>query len=279
MGLFDGCILASDIDGTLMIEGKINPRNIDKIEYFLKEGGCFSLSTGRSIGAISSVLNQLKEVSPCIVANGCMIYDIKNNRSIYEAYINEEDYRLADLIINCELNVGCEIHCGSDVYTLKRTSEVDDHQNYEWLSSKDIEFEEACKYKWNKAIYFCDSLEDREKLKKKIQKEKHNSNFVDTVVEFDGKVRAYYEQLPFGVSKASALLELSKILNVKKGKIFAIGDYYNDLEMLKTADISAVPCDSPEDVKQYADYITVPCLGGAVADFIDYLAMVCAEKA
>lgn len=50
-----------------------------------------------------------------------------------------------------------------------------------------------------------------------------------------------------------------------------MGDYYNDLEMIKKADVSAVPYDTPEDIKAYADYIAGRCEDGAVADFIDYL--------
>ena len=61
------------------------------------------------------------------------------------------------------------------------------------------------------------------------------------------------------------------MLNIGKGKIFAIGDYFNDIEMLKTADISAAVKDSPEEVQCCADYITQSCEDGAVADFIDYL--------
>ena len=41
MGIFDGCLLASDIDGTLQENGYINPKNIEKIKYFVQEGGKF----------------------------------------------------------------------------------------------------------------------------------------------------------------------------------------------------------------------------------------------
>jgi 3-deoxy-D-manno-octulosonate 8-phosphate phosphatase KdsC-like HAD superfamily phosphatase len=61
------------------------------------------------------------------------------------------------------------------------------------------------------------------------------------------------------------------MVSIKKGGLFAIGDYYNDVQMLKLADVSAVPCDSPEDIKSLANYITNTCENGAVADFIDYL--------
>ena len=61
---------------------------------------------------------------------------------------------------------------------------------------------------------------------------------------------------------------------IEKGKVFAIGDYYNDVEMLKNADISAATYGAPDDVKAIADYITVPCEEGAVADFINYLTVI-----
>ena len=36
MGLFSDCLFGCDIDGTLLADGFINPRNIEKIEYFYK---------------------------------------------------------------------------------------------------------------------------------------------------------------------------------------------------------------------------------------------------
>lgn len=271
MGLFDNCILASDIDNTLVADGYINPKNIEKIDFFMKEGGIFSLATGRGAGAISMALNALNKVSPCIVANGCLIYDYENKKSLYEAYIPKEDYRIAQMVCNCGLNVGCEVHIGADAYTLRRTSEVDDHQRYEDFTAEDKTFEELCEHNWNKVIFMFDSFEDREKLEHILEKESCNVDFVETTVELDGRSRPYYEIVPKGISKATSLKKLAEILKIEKGKIFAIGDYYNDVPMLKAADISAVPIASPDDIKSIADYITVPCKEGAVADFIDYL--------
>ena len=60
MGIFSGCLLACDIDGTLVENGYINPKNVEKIEYFMSEGGIFSIATGRSVTAISVVTDTLK---------------------------------------------------------------------------------------------------------------------------------------------------------------------------------------------------------------------------
>lgn len=273
MGIFDNCLLASDIDNTLVSDGFINPKNIEMIEYFMKEGGAFSLATGRGAAAIDTALNTLKRVSPCIVANGCLIYDYDNKKSLYEEHIPPEVYPMAEVIINSGIKVGCEVHIGADAYTLKRTDEVTDHQVYEKFTAPDKTFEELSGYKWNKVIFCFDTFEDRKRLEETINCEDCNCDFIETTATLNGRARAYYEIVPKGVSKGTALLELAKIVGAKKGKIFAIGDYYNDFEMLKTADISAVPVNSPEDIKEIADHITVPCKDGAVADFINYLAM------
>lgn len=51
MRKFDGCLLVSDIDGTLVHDGKIPERNIEKIKEFKKQGGKFTIASGRSFEA------------------------------------------------------------------------------------------------------------------------------------------------------------------------------------------------------------------------------------
>ncbi len=43
MGIFDGCLLATDVDETLVSHGEIPKINIEKIDFFIKEGGIFAL--------------------------------------------------------------------------------------------------------------------------------------------------------------------------------------------------------------------------------------------
>lgn len=272
MGKFDNYILACDIDGTLVANGYINPKNIEKIEYFMSEGGKFSVSTGRSVCAIGDVLNSLKCISPSIVANGCMIYDYNIQEILYENALPNEDHYLVEKIIRSGIKVGVEVHCGPSAFTVNRTDLVTEHHIYEKYESLDMSFKEVTLKKWHKVICMLDSVEDRIKLKEYILKDnKSNCDFVDTCAMINGKLRNYFEIVPKGVSKASSLIKLCELMNIKKGGLFAIGDYYNDVQMLKLADVSAVPCDSPEDIKSLANYITNTCENGAVADFIDYL--------
>lgn len=271
MGIFDGCLLASDIDGTLMENGYINPKNVEKIDFFISEGGKFSLSTGRSVGALSDVIRQLNSFSASVVANGCMVYDFENSKILYETVLPSSDHHLAEFILNSGINVGAEIHCGADAFTLKRTKNTTLHQEYEKFEAPDVTFAQADGYNWNKVIFVFDNCDDRDRMIKLLEDKPADCYFIKTAAVIMGEFQYYLEMVPKGVSKASALEELRKIFNIKKGCLFAIGDYYNDLEMIKAADISAVPNTAPDDIKQYADFIGCSCDDGAVADFIDYL--------
>ena len=271
MGIFEGCLLACDIDGTLMESGYINPKNIEKIEEFMSEGGMFSISTGRSIGAISDVLAVIKNISPSVVANGCMVYDYNNDEIIFETVLPQSEHCFAKFIKDLDFDIGIEIHCGPEVYTLKRNERTTLHQVYEKFQAPDIEFDDIDSYKWHKAVFIFNCPEDRERVKELLSDMDKNSVFIDTSVIINGEFQYYIEQLPMGVSKAYSLKKLCESFSIKDDGLFAIGDYYNDIEMLKLADVSAVPVASPDDVKELAEHITCSCKDGAVADFIEYL--------
>lgn len=284
MGIFEGCLLASDIDGTLIKNGIINPKNVEKIGWFIDEGGHFALSTGRSVGAVdpvfaeiakinADVLEKIKQSSPFVTANGCMIYDYANENVLYESLLPREDYRIADIVAKSGIDVGIEIHSGTEVITLLRTVECDDHQRYEWLKTRYLSYEEVCLYNWNKVLYICSNETDRAAVRDIIAKEKTSSVFVNATAELYGKKQLYYEQFAEGLSKAAALKMLAETLRIKTGGLFAIGDYYNDSEMIKNADIGAAVADAPDDVKADAGFIACKCEDGAVSDFIDYLAV------
>ncbi len=271
MGLFDGCLLACDIDGTLLLSDYLPPENLEKIKYFVSEGGAFSLATGRTAGAISTVTSRIPNIAPSIVANGSMIYDVQNDKALYEIFVPSEDRHIVKKVIDGCKTVGIEIHSGKNVLVVNKNQETIDHENYENLTALPLDYETALSYNWNKVLYLFTNDDEAGCVKKIISKIKHGSQFVDTSAVIDGRRRYYYEHVPKDVSKATSLKLLCEILGIKKGCCFAIGDYYNDLEMIKTADIGAALIDSPDDVKAAATTVVCEAQNGAVAEFIDYL--------
>lgn len=272
MGRFSGCLLACDIDGTLILGDYLPQRNIEKIAEFVKEGGYFSLASGRSVDAARGVLEKIKDyVGPSVMTNGNLIYDYKNEKIIYDTPIADD---IKAFILNAADNfteVGLEIHSGRDTFIYKEEKELRDHQKYENTTPKMISREDALKLDVHKTLFCCENPDVLLEVDKFFNENCKNAVTVEVSADIGGTRRVYREVLALGNSKASMLKKLCEILSVKEDRFFAIGDYYNDIAMLKAAHISACPNDSFDEVKSVCNYHTVKAKDGAVADFIDYL--------
>ena len=65
MKKFEGMILACDMDGTLLDSNhRISPKNQQALDYFVEEGGRFTLATGRTFRAIQQYIPQLPFNAP-----------------------------------------------------------------------------------------------------------------------------------------------------------------------------------------------------------------------
>ncbi len=274
MQIFKDCLLAADVDGTLVSNGKICPRNIQAIKMFKDQGGTFVLSTGRCAAALGQVFKLMDKslVGPSIVLNGGMIFDVERQEVLYAKELTMTSKEYAHAVYEKLETVGIEVHSGADTYVIRKTDATEFHEDYEMLDREYVTFEQIKDKPWNKVLYVCDNEQDKEKLASLMTSLNNGeTSFVCTRLAFDDILHIYYEQLPKDITKATGLKELARILKIKKGGVFAIGDYYNDVEMIQFADISATPCDSPDDIKQFADFVGGSCKDGAVADFIEYL--------
>ncbi|HEY5587468.1 MAG TPA: Cof-type HAD-IIB family hydrolase [Candidatus Paceibacterota bacterium] len=66
----------------------------------------------------------------------------------------------------------------------------------------------------------------------------------------------YLEIMPNSVSKTSAIELLLEKFNIKKEETIAIGDNFNDIDMIEFAGLGIAMGNSPDAVKKYADEIT-----------------------
>ena len=274
MALFDNCLLASDVDGTLIDTGKISVRNIEQIKFFCEQGGTFVIATGRCSGAMGQVFNLIDKslVGPSVFLNGGMIYDFKTESVLYAETLPQHTKAYVNTVLEKHPEIGIEVHSDSRIFVLHATYETELHEDYELLEREYVTYDQIKFENWNKILYTCDSQEACNNLSQTLLRlGEGECGFVQTGVVIDGVRHIYYEQMPMEINKGNGLKRLCEILNVKEGGFFAVGDFYNDLEMLKTADVSATMADSPEDIKEIVNFVGGCCLDGGVADFIEYL--------
>ncbi len=271
MKLFEGCLLACDLDGTLLSDEGMAKRNAEKIKYFIEEGGHFSMATGRTPSAVSEVLREIPDVSPSIMANGGVIYDFENRKTLFSVCIPKEDRFVLQNVLAKFPSVAAEVHIGEKVYIFSDNGESRDHREYEEFEVLECTYTEMCAMDFEKIIFFATNEDTYNELWEYTEGLNVSSRFIKTSATIKGSKRNYIEFVPKGVSKAFTLQKLVEILGITKGNCFAMGDYYNDLEMLKFADICAVPEETPDDIKEIATLVVGNVKNGAVADFIDYL--------
>jgi len=78
----------------------------------------------------------------------------------------------------------------------------------------------------------------------------------------------FLEILPVDVSKGTMLHELRKIYS-NDHKIIAIGDFYNDIEMIQEADCGIATFNAPDAIKDISNRVTVSNDDSAVAKVIE----------
>ena len=85
------------------------------------------------------------------------------------------------------------------------------------------------------------------------------------------KLTAWLDLLPIGVSKAATALELAKILDIDASEVMAIGDDFNDIDMLHWAGRGVAMRGSPTPVLAVADALTATVEEDGVALVLEEL--------
>lgn len=62
--------------------------------------------------------------------------------------------------------------------------------------------------------------------------------------------------MAFGISKWDGIKRLAAMMQVAEDGIIAVGNFYNDLDMIVHAAVGVAAANSPEEVKAAADYVT-----------------------
>lgn len=264
-GRFAGCLLASDIDGTLVSAGRIPERNVEAIRRFTQEGGLFALATGRSIQSARRYAALAGVNCPSIVFNGAIGYDFAADKPLWRESLPDGAKGIIPPIMERFPDIGVEVHSGKNLYVLNHTPDVDAHVVYEEIEIIDADFAQVEKEDWTKVLFAMGRPGRLAEL------HAYCEPMHLTGCYFLKTADCYYELTCEGVSKGAALKRLAGLLGIAPARTFAIGDYYNDVELIQAAGYSCFVETAPAKLHKLADCTACSCEKGAVADFIDKL--------
>ncbi len=256
-------LVISDLDNTLLTAKEGIPAyNIEMIEKFQSLGGRFTVATGRTVEAVSRFLFQIKFNAPAITYNGGVIFDFENNKVLSQHVLPDNAKTALQLIRDSFPDVGCEIMCDNfRIYLIKENEYTYWHLVDEKLSYVATDVSQI-QNNWIKVL-FADNNSRLMEMKSFCEK---NINFDD--IEFVMTNSIYFEMMPKNVTKGKALKSLCDLTNTKIINTIAVGDYYNDIEILKRAGLSVCVENAPDDIKKLC-HITVPsCTDGGVGHLL-----------
>ena len=110
MGKFDGILIASDMDGTLLNDERtIGAETIEALEYFTANGGHFSLATGRTRPGTAAYRRILPCNGPGVYLNGAIICDETTEQIVYMEGLDDRAKELARKVMQRFPHIGIEV--------------------------------------------------------------------------------------------------------------------------------------------------------------------------
>lgn len=224
---FEGYLLVSDMDGTLLNSNKeISKENLCAIEYFRKHGGKFTVATGRMVDSVETYLDRINLDIPAIIHNGGKVYDYKTKETIVEHTISSERKDIIKRIKKEWPNIGIEIFAEEVVYIYQVCKFTKRYEKYNYNIVYEMP-DEAWDKPWVKILLIGSKCELD--LLETVYKEKY-----DDGTAFRSGAN-FFDIVSNGISKGMALEEIIEKYNINKSKVIAIGDNMNDIEMLELA--------------------------------------------
>lgn len=260
---FEGILLCTDLDGTLLnSRHTVSPENLAAIEYFKAGGGYFTFMTGRMPFFASDIYEAVQPNAPFGCINGGGVFD---HRTGHYVWTQPADPSVMELVacVDRELpTVGIQVNTFDGIYFCKESPAMVYFRDVTGAENVVRPYREITE-PVAKILFGSHEEEEIQQLAALLQAHPLAERF-----DFIRSEKSLYEILPKGVSKGTMLERVAEHLGVPLAKTVALGDYNNDIAMLKTAKLGVAVSNACADAKAAADHITVSNDEHAVAQVI-----------
>ncbi len=245
-------MIALDLDDTLLdSELNISPACVGAIQAARQKGVIITLSTGRMFRSALPYAQILGIDVPIITYQGAWV---KNSLSSEVLYYQPVDRGFARQTMNYFRDQGVHFHSyyNDELCIESRSPEADDYarlagvkaQLYEDLTAALDDFDtlKIMAVSYNEPHLLAMEKELKEKFDQQL--------YITRSKPF------YLEVMDRSVGKARALEMIAGHYGIKSSQVMAVGDSFNDLDMIKWAGLGVAMGNAIEEVKEVADFVT-----------------------
>lgn len=250
-------ILFSDMDGTLLnSESKVSPEDRAAIERYAGRGGLFAISTGRQPQNARLYLPDIPLNAPSVVLNGAAVYDYGTGLYSHTRFLRRE---LSDPVLRRCLReipgLDLQVYTWDGIFyvTPEKTAEprlLSLHHPCRFVRWEDVDSQAWIKCLIGAPPEHLDAL-------KTILDGGAGEGYTNVpgAAWCGGELLHYFEMMPPGVSKGTALRELRADPVLTGRMFFAAGDYWNDYDLLSEAEFPLAPVNAIPEIREKAKRI------------------------
>jgi Cof subfamily protein (haloacid dehalogenase superfamily) len=244
-------LVAVDMDGTLLTPGlEISEETVDTVKKVIEKGVIFTLSTGRMYLAALPVANILQLDVPIITCNGALTKCSKTGK-VYDMKIIPEGYS-SEIVKYCSnAGLSVSIYDDDEIYTEQGSGNLNIHKQLDHAEPIVVDtFQTLLKGSIVKIMY---SSSDKYTLE--YQTRELYEIYKDRLT-FYFSLPHFVEIVNKDANKKNALKSIAEKFSIKSEEIIAIGDNFNDMDMIEYAGLGVAMGNSPDYLKEAADYVT-----------------------
>jgi Cof subfamily protein (haloacid dehalogenase superfamily) len=239
-------LIAADMDGTLLNDNnEITSAVGEAIKKARAKGLIFTLATGRAYQGVEKYVDVLEDDIPVISCNGAVIITSRTKRIIHSESMSYENTMT---LLKDGLGYGAVVAIWADgrLYSSQNGGEYS--RFYQAMTGMEgLELSKLPKAEVTKMVWVMDTDKVLE----------HQKNYVlPEGVQTKSSGERYLEFFSAKAGKDKGLKILADRFGIDMSEVMAVGDNYNDIEMLRAAGLGVAMGNAPDEVKAAADAVT-----------------------
>lgn len=263
MKKFEGILICTDLDGTLLRDDKsISSENLEAIEYFKREGGYFTFITGRPPVSSADIYKMIKPNAPFGCINGGGLFDGASWSYVWYREMSLTVCDMLDAVCRELPQIGFQVDTLDNVYFCRDNSAMLEFRRVTGVPNLVKGYREIDE-PFTKVVFGDLDPSNIRALAALLTSHPRADEF-----DYVSSEPTLYEILPKGINKGSVFPKLVEYLGIDPRRTVAIGDYDNDVGMLRAAQVGVAVANSSPAALAAADRVTVSNEQHAIARLI-----------
>ena len=276
MGKFDGVLLASDFDNTLIYTEEalrtgapvppLPERNREALVYFMAQGGRFAVSTGRALAAFLKYAELVPMNAPGVVCNGAALYDFQTGEYLETALLDRLALERGQAVLDRFPEAAVEAyHIGNVIYAVHPNEFTRRHEHVTKVGVTEVPSLTEVPLPLGKLLFEA----EHGTLAEIAAFLRERGWAGDYELIFSGQT--LLEMTVRGANKGGMVRRLARRLGISMDRVYCVGDEANDISMLTAAREGFAPANCIPAVRECGATVVCDAREGVLAEVVEIL--------